>query len=200
MFKPKSISGNLLFRNYANYMNLMSIKYKEKYGNKSKILKSLTSGLHGILTDTFTKTKRIDLRKTRKLIEETDTACFYDIDYEVENNETLFNPNYRNKKVVLETLNTNRIYTSNLARLKPFVYSLQRSIIFDKVLSKYGDNIVRFNTDGFITTKSIKEFEKNSGYIGEFRFEGSYDMVLIRHINSIKKETEDNIIFIGKAF
>ena len=53
----------------------------------------------------------------------------------------------------------NHPYANPMARMKPFLYAHQRKYVYDNILAKYNDRIVKFITDGFVVDGKIEEFE-----------------------------------------
>ena len=65
-------------------------------------------------------------------------------------------------------INKSNPYTSNYARMKPFLLAKQRFDMYERIFDKYKNThkFIRIMVDGFITDKPIEEFDKNKKYLG----------------------------------
>jgi len=118
---------------------------KKQYPNKT--LKSCLSGLWGRLCEVNKKFRSTN--PNEDIIIEDD-EIFNEIGYSDD------------KKMEFTVINKSNLYTSNYARMKPFLLAKQRLDMYERVFEKYKDThkFIRIMIDGFITDKPIKEFEK----------------------------------------
>ena len=146
--KPaQAIQADKIFSEYI--FKLHSLKSKHP---NNKILKSCLSGLWGRLCE-IDKSYKISNPKEDIIIE--DDELFNEIKYS------------DSTKIEFTVINKSNPYTSNYARMKPFLLAKQRLNMYERVFAKYKDThtFLRIMVDGFITDKPIKEFDKNKKYL-----------------------------------
>ena len=127
--------------------------YSLKRDYPNKILKSCLSGLWGRLCEID---KRFRKTSTKGDIIIDDDEIFDEIGYS-DNQTTNFT-----------VINKSSPYTSNYARMKPFLLAKQRLDMYERVFEKYKSThkFIRIMIDGFITDKPIEYFEKcNKKYL-----------------------------------
>ena len=77
-------------------------------------------------------------------------------------------------------------YSTNLARLKPFLFGRQKYEIFTKVINPYHHKIIRWMVDGGIFTEPIKEFIIENPTIGDIAQEDKWQNgVRIESLNKL---------------
>jgi len=161
-----TISSSVMFGNYINWVYKLKCDYPS-----IGMLKLLLSSIWGVLSQKFTKTFYCDVKEN--------------IRSEIPENQTISTMSYANKQVKIITSVDEKLYRTNLARLKPFLLSKQRQYMFQEVISKYSDNIIEMRIDGFLSTRKLPFSE--DGKIGDIIFKNKYSQVNIKNINSIQK-------------
>lgn len=146
--KGYSITPNLLFGEWIQFIYENKLKHPD-----CKLWKPLISTIHGSL-------------------EETNSGHHYQIS--IDDQES---PSYREGETPLDPLSIdgihfdiptikNQHYKTYLARIKPFLFGKMKHMMYKQVLSRYWDQIVEINTDGFTSVGMIPEFEENKTEIG----------------------------------
>lgn len=104
----------------------------------------------------------------------------------LEEDDKIHSAEHNGKYAEYVTVSSLNPYKYATGRWKPFVLDYGRRYMFVNVLQKY-DSIVKMNTDGFLSTKKISEFENNKGNIGDIVNVGEYknieliNMTLSKH-------------------
>jgi hypothetical protein len=148
--KSKTIRGSQLFGEYIDWIYGLRTQHPD-----CKLFKPLLSHIHGTLSEKMIRTTTYDA---------DDNATFH---INLQENEKMYSWVPKDAQLVVKTHLTDRFYHSDFARLQPFLMSKQRLIIYDRVLSKYWDDLISFNTDGGEFKQKIKEFE-NEPSLGAF--------------------------------
>jgi hypothetical protein len=178
-FAPHSINGSFLLQDYIKYF----YQLKSKYGKQCPMFKSLLSQAWGALSQRKEQTEYVIKRQLR------DGKYFFDYQYIIDNkNITITHTLPWDKETIhLKTVNTNDVYISNLARLKPFLLDFQRLQMYERVILPYWDNIIYLNTDGFYSKVPIQEFDANPPELGRFCLDQKYSKVKIINANEVEK-------------
>ena len=103
---------------------------------------------------------------------------------EVKKGEYVYNMMQKNNCIKYYIKNVNQIYSSPIARMKPFILSLQRIKILEEIEKSGIENIVYVRTDGFYSTKKLDY--PTTGDMGDIICKGEVDNVLIENVNSVK--------------
>lgn len=178
-FIPKSTSGSNLFGDYAKWIYKLKREHPE-----IKMFKSLSSGLHGMLAETFKYTKYATCENGECDVSQDDDVIPVNFEY-------LGHGNVRVKQI-----KPSKIYKTNLARMKPFIYATQKKFMCDMVLIPHGDHIVRMHTDGFVADCELP-FLKN-GTIGDIIEKNRWDTVEIAGVNDMILKNADGEKRMGK--
>jgi hypothetical protein len=134
--KEKLFKSHLVFDEW--YKTMLELK---KSHPDCSLIKLLTSTNWGYLTSF----KKIYTKW------EKDDDSHYHCNTDIENARI-----YKDGKDECVLINQSKPYEFKYARWKPFILSFGRKIMFDKVLSKYGNQIKKVECDGFMTTKKIE--------------------------------------------
>lgn len=146
----KCIKSCRLFNDYVKWMYQLKTQHKD-----CKLFKYLLSAMGGALDEKYKNSYYYG--ENGFVLDDPDNEIFNDIEMTDKEGTT---------KLTTIITKANRIYKCNVARLYPFLLSKQRLMMYNKVLTKYYDCIVKFRTDGFTSTKKIDEFEHENGKIG----------------------------------
>ena len=163
------IEGSI-FRNYIMYF------YKPKNDTKCKLVKRILSGLWGALCQTKYK---------------TDTAKIEDdeINYKLKEGHILNTISMsNNEEVEIKTYKPSLFYSS-FARLKPFLLSFQRYLMYYEVIKPLlpTHKIIRVMNDSIITDKRVEEYEKNKlALIGRFDTTSIGKMIFEKEYHNFK--------------
>ena len=148
--KEKLIDSNIIFRKIVK--RLYDIKQKCK---NNKIIKTLTSGIWGNLCDDKTYyTKTYEIENGNYNIDLGNEFYIMDIKPNKKDEDNLIDCIY--KKVDLLT-------RTSLFRMKPFLLSFQRYIMYIEFIKKIedeGGKILKIKIDGVYTDKRIEDFYK----------------------------------------
>ena len=164
--KDGLVDGDTIFRNYIMYF------YKPKNDTKCPLVKRLLSGLWGALIQTKSKTEIVKIVNDK--IEYT-LKKGYVFDSMIMSG---------NDEAEIEVYKPS-LYYSSYARLKPFLLSFQRKLMYDEVIKPIKDThkIIRVMNDSIIIDKRIEEYDNNknlkvqifdSNTIGKMVFEKEY--------------------------
>lgn len=155
-------SGLLVFEKYIDELTIL-----KKQGFATA--KELISMIWGVLTEK--RIKKI-LATTKDPYQQTNDVIIESI---VQQNDDQF---------LVETSKRNKQFETPYARLKPFILSRGRQIM-SRTLEPNIEYIVRVHTDGFLSSKPLKDFPKSvklGKNIGELKYEGTKH-VNIEHVN-----------------
>ena len=125
--------------------------YKPKNDTKCPLVKRLLSGLWGALCQTKYKSEQIKIIDNK--VEHTIKKGH------VFNSATIVDDD----TIKVETYKP-ALFMSSFARLKPFLLSLQRKLMYDEVIKPAINNglkIIRIMNDSIIVDKRIEEYDKN---------------------------------------
>ena len=173
--KDTLIDSNIIFSKLVK--RLFDIKQKCK-GNR--IIKTLSSGIWGEFCEDKTY-------KTKTVKKEGNT-----FNLKLKDNEYLLNttPNIKDEDNIIDCRykTADNLTRTSLFRMKPFLLSYQRYIMYIECIKKIedaGGQILKIKTDGVYTDKMINEFEnkKNkSEYIdGDIIREKHFDIILFKN-------------------
>lgn len=168
------IDSNIIFRKLVK--KLFDIKQKCK-GNR--IIKIMSSGIWGNLCDDKTY-------KTKSVNKDGDT-----FNLNLEDNEYFINakPNIKDEDNIIDCRykTTENLTRTSLFRMKPFLLSYQRYIMYIECIKKIedaGGHILKIKIDGVYTDKFIDVFENKenkSEYIdGDIVREKHFDIILFK--------------------
>jgi len=148
--KEKLIKSHKIFEDTLGFFVDLKVKHPD-----CKIFKLLSSRTWGILS----QYKKIYVKSDKDGIVETPVDTEYiikDFHHDIKDN--------KNEYTIVDKCSPYRYPT---ARIKPFILSYGRREMFTRVLNKY-DSIVKLQTDGFLSSEPIPEFENNTSHnIGE---------------------------------
>ena len=189
--KDTLIDSNIIFSKLVK--RLFDIKQKCKC---NRIIKTLSSGIWGEFCEDKTY-------KTKTVKKEGNT-----FNLKLKDNEYLLNttPNIKDEDNIIDCRykTAENLTRTSLFRMKPFLLSYQRYIMYIECIKKIedaGGQILKIKTDGVYTDKMIDEFEnkKNkSEYIdGDIIREKHFDIILFKnktyHLTS-EKDIKDYLI------
>jgi hypothetical protein len=89
----------------------------------------------------------------------------YDSDQSIPENLLSFT-HTKGKEVMIDP---SEIYYSQFARLKPFLYSVQRKYIYEMFIQPYDQRIVHLNTDGCLIQGIVVQWETDQKILGKVR-------------------------------
>lgn len=162
-----AIGSHILFDEYIKYIYDFKKEHSDCY-----LFKAMISRCWGFLTQGNTRYINADV---------TDDS----ITYEGEEDDVVLDAEVGNNECKLKVKSSLHPYKYNIGRLKPFLLSFQRLDMWERVISKYSDNIVRFQTDGFLTDIKIDEFSKDTKEMGAIICKQEKKNVTLKHVNSI---------------
>lgn len=169
LFYPRShcLTGSQVFKKYVDIL----FPLKEQKINGAKMLLNIISGAIGEINEKLTM---VD--------EESDEQYNIPSDFSVVNIKSVRGqPN----KTLVYTVNNNKYFKSNFARLKPFMLAKGRSNIITYILP-HNDKVVKCNTDSIVSTEELNI--KTGSKIGNLVFEG-----FCKHIK-IKNNGKEKVI------
>lgn len=151
--KQNLIKSHLIFKELTDWFYKLRTKAPNSY-----FLKMILSTNWGLLSSANKKYVCVPLNQTVVDIEDEFTQIK---DAEIVGNTKEF-----------AMVDPSNYFKYSIARIKPFVLSASRKWMFTNVLIEHYDKIVRFHTDGFLTTDMIEEYDNNNGNIGDIVFKG----------------------------
>ena len=95
-------------------------------------------------------------------------------------------PSTEESKTIILFTKSNRIFSSNYGRIKPFILAKARAKIMDYIYV-HRANIKYVHTDGFISSEKLNIGKTLDVKIGELVYEGYCENV---YINSIQDKTQ----------
>jgi hypothetical protein len=152
-----------------NYNELLYPLKKDKIEG-AKLLLNIISGLFG------------EMNKTKHIIEK-------DNGYRLPANNTIMSINpslFNDSEVIIKTANNDDYFTSNFARLKPFMLATARANISELILP-YNEFVVKSNIDSIVAIKDLPF--KTGDNIGELKVE--YKNLNIKIKNNAKEQFEN---------
>jgi hypothetical protein len=159
------IAGSQLFGTYVD----MLFDLKQNHG--CKYAKEILNVLWGLLC------KRKNLRKTIDLNQ---------VSAEIESKYEIDSIRPKGNQLLVEYYDTNDIFESHYARIKPFLLAMGRRLLA-QYATKIGEtNIVRAHTDGMIS--KIKPEIEYGNNLGDLKHEGYCEKCVIHHVGKVEGE------------
>ena len=147
--KTQTIDGKSVFRNFIMYF------YKPKNDTKCPLVKRILSGLWGALCQAKYERERI------KVIDGT-------INHTIKEGYIFDSVNMVGEDEAEITTQKPSLFFSSYARIKPFLSSYQRYLMYNEVIKPVldkGIEIIKVKNDSIITDKRIEEYDKNKELI-----------------------------------
>ena len=177
--RNKCLTGHELFKEFVDYM----FKLKQENVPYSK---NIINILHGALNEK---------KKQYVIVNMSDTKPEEDININIPFDDvSLLDIREFGHQRKLNYVDNENIFASNYARTGPFLTSKVRQHV-SKLFMPYYDQIVRLNTDGFVSNKPI-DIDLGDN-LGDVALKWQCDNIYINHINNII-DIETNTSIVGK--